>query len=141
MTIDNNIHRLNPGSQTTAPGISVLQAAKKVESEVPEQQPLKSSQESSEKALTSAVNSQEKDAEDLQTAVRNINDYVQKIQRDLEFSIDDASGRQVVKVIDAENEEVIRQIPAEEMLDLARHLAEMNEDPALEEISIFSSIA
>ena len=141
MTIDNNIHRLNPGSQTTAPGISVLQAAKKVESEVPEQQPLKRSQESSEKALTSAVNSQEKDAEDLQTAVRNINDYVQKIQRDLEFSIDDASGRQVVKVIDAENEEVIRQIPAEEMLDLARHLAEMNEDPALEEISIFSSIA
>ena len=141
MTIDNNIHRLNPGSQTTAPGISVLQAAKKVESEVPEQQPLKSSQESLEKALTSAGNSQEKDAEDLQTAVRNINDYVQKIQRDLEFSIDDASGRQVVKVIDAENEEVIRQIPAEEMLDLARHLAEMNEDPALEEISIFSSIA
>ena len=140
MTIDTTLHRLNPGSQTTAPGISLLPAAKKVESEVPEQQSINRSQESGE-SLPSAADNKEKDVESLQNAVKNVNDFVQKTQRDLEFSIDDVSGRQVVKVIDSESEEVIRQIPAEEILDLARHLAEMREDSTLEEISIFKSIA
>jgi flagellar protein FlaG len=40
----------------------------------------------------------------------------------LEFSIDDASGRTVVKVVDAETKELIRQIPSEEVLALARNL-------------------
>lgn len=55
-------------------------------------------------------------------AVSNLNDYVQVIRRELQFSVDRESGRTVVTVVDAETGEKIRQIPREEVLALARHL-------------------
>ncbi|MDD2658597.1 MAG: flagellar protein FlaG [Methylococcales bacterium] len=60
---------------------------------------------------------------DLTQAVSQLNDHVQNIQRDLQFSIDIESGNIVVKVIDAKNEQVIRQMPTEEALRLAKDLA------------------
>jgi len=61
----------------------------------------------------------------LADAVSELNDYVQTIQRDLEFSIDHDSGRTIIKVIDSKNNEVIRQIPSEEALSLARRLDQL----------------
>ncbi len=58
-------------------------------------------------------------------AVRDINSYLQKVQRNLEFSVDKDTKQVVVKVIDAESGEVVRQIPAEAVLAMARDL--MNE--------------
>lgn len=55
-------------------------------------------------------------------AVANLNDYVQVIRRELQFSVDKESGRTVVTVVDAETGEKIRQIPSEEVLALARNL-------------------
>ena len=55
-------------------------------------------------------------------AVSNLNDYVQVIRRELQFSVDKESGRTVVTVVDAETGEKIRQIPREEVLALARHM-------------------
>jgi flagellar protein FlaG len=55
-----------------------------------------------------------------------LSSYVQNVQRNLNFSIDESSGQTVIKVIDSESEEVIRQIPSEEMLALARRLNELN---------------
>jgi flagellar protein FlaG len=43
----------------------------------------------------------------------------------LSFSIDDSTGKTVVMVTDAETGEMIRQIPSEEMLALARSLEKM----------------
>jgi flagellar protein FlaG len=60
---------------------------------------------------------------DLTQAVSQLNDHVQNIQRDLQFSIDIESGNIVVKVIDAKNEQVIRQMPTEEALRMAKDLA------------------
>ena len=60
---------------------------------------------------------------DLTQAVSQLNDHVQNIQRDLQFSINIESGNIVVKVIDAKNEQVIRQMPTEEALRLAKDLA------------------
>ena len=59
---------------------------------------------------------------ELNAAVANINDYVQNVQRTLQFSVDDNTGKTVVTVLDSETEEVIRQFPPEEALALARHL-------------------
>ncbi|HSG92211.1 MAG TPA: flagellar protein FlaG [Methylotenera sp.] len=70
-------------------------------------------------------------------AVSQINDYVQNVQRSLQFSIDEMSGRNVVKVIDKTTEEVIRQIPIEEVLVIARTIAEQLD----EGVSLFSSQA
>ena len=55
-------------------------------------------------------------------AIAHLNDYVQSIQRDLEFSVDEASGATVVRVIDRTTKEVVRQIPSDVALSLARNL-------------------
>ncbi len=55
-------------------------------------------------------------------AVAQMNEYIQSTQRDLRFSIDEASGETIVKVLDRQTEEVIRQIPDEIFLKLARRL-------------------
>jgi flagellar protein FlaG len=49
-------------------------------------------------------------------AVVKLNDYMQQENRSLLFSVDDASGRTVIKVTDTETQEVIRQIPPEQAL-------------------------
>lgn len=46
----------------------------------------------------------------------------QHLQRRLQFHVDAESGRTVITVIDRDTEEIIRQIPPEEMLALARRL-------------------
>ena len=61
-------------------------------------------------------------AEDLSEAVSQMNDYLQASQRDLRFSIDEELGETIVKVLDRETQEVIRQIPNEVFLDIARSL-------------------
>jgi flagellar protein FlaG len=62
------------------------------------------------------------EAEKLQTAVEKIQEFIRETASDIEFSIDEDSGRTVVKVIDRETEDIIRQIPSQEMLDLAKAL-------------------
>ena len=59
----------------------------------------------------------------------NITDYVQSISRDLQFKIDEHVGSTVVTVLDHETQEVIRQIPSEEVVAMARHIAEQAPDP------------
>lgn len=58
------------------------------------------------------------------TAVEDINAHLERLRRDLHFSIDDDSGSTVVKVVDPETDEVIRQIPAQEVLELRKRLQE-----------------
>jgi len=66
--------------------------------------------------------------EDLEKAVSHLKDYVQNMKRDMDFSVDDTTGRFVVKVFDSETRELIRQIPSEEMLAISRHLVERMEE-------------
>ena len=58
----------------------------------------------------------------LKTAVTEINDYVQSIQRDLHFSVDEDSGATIIRVRDKESGELIRQIPEDIFLNLAQKL-------------------
>lgn len=60
----------------------------------------------------------------IQEAVENIQEFVQTVRRDLNFSLDDSSGQVVVKVTDSHSGDVIRQIPSEEALELAERLSE-----------------
>ena len=59
---------------------------------------------------------------DLNQAVSELNKYVQNVHRDLLFSVDQDSGNTVIKVIDSESKETIRQIPAEEVLQVAKSI-------------------
>nr|WP_255349375.1 flagellar protein FlaG [Thioalkalivibrio sp. ALE9] len=58
------------------------------------------------------------DMDEVTQVVESINSYLQSTKRALEFSVDDASGRTVITVMDGEREEVIRQIPPEAVLAL-----------------------
>ncbi|WP_282410241.1 flagellar protein FlaG [Pseudomonas sp. PS02303] len=60
--------------------------------------------------------------EQLKMAVQEIEKFVQSVRRNLEFSIDEPSGKVVVKVIASDSGEVVRQIPNEEVLKLANNL-------------------
>lgn len=64
----------------------------------------------------------EADQGKLKAAVQEIEKFVQSVKRNLEFSIDEASGKVVVKVIASDSGEVVRQIPNEEVLKLANSL-------------------
>ncbi|WP_350298148.1 flagellar protein FlaG [Pseudomonas putida] len=71
-----------------------------------------------------ASDNQPHSREELEKAVGEIRDFVQSSQRQLDFSIDDSTGRIVVKVIATQSGEVIRQLPSEAALKLAQSLSE-----------------
>lgn len=58
----------------------------------------------------------------LDHAVERIQTFVAPLSSDLQFLIDNDSGESVVKVIDRATKDVIRQIPSEEALQIARAL-------------------
>ena len=60
--------------------------------------------------------------EQLDDAVSQLNDFVQTVQRDLQFEVDNELGQTIVKVVDQSTKEVIRQIPDELALRLAENL-------------------
>ena len=77
-------------------------------------------------APVATVKDEPKDAQTeqdkLKMAVQESEKFVQSIKRNLEFSIDEPSGKVIVKVIASESGEVVRQIPNEEVLKLANSL-------------------
>ena len=72
--------------------------------------------------------------ERVKSAVASISEYVQSINRDLQFTIDEDTERTVIKVIDSHSGELIRQIPDEVFLELARRLDEDGEFKLLDAI-------
>jgi len=67
---------------------------------------------------------------EVELAVSDINDYVQTVNRDLQFRVDDALplGRSIVTVIDSDTKETIREFPSEEALALAHQLRDQAEE-------------
>jgi flagellar protein FlaG len=62
------------------------------------------------------------DPKALDAVVEDVSRNVQTRQRSLQFSVDERSGRTIITVIDKETDEIIRQIPPEEVVALAEHL-------------------
>ncbi len=71
--------------------------------------------------------------EDLAGVVESLNSYLQSVQRELRFSVDDVSGRTIITVMDRESQEVIRQIPPESVLALAGTL---RDDGGLDSVGV-----
>ncbi len=51
-----------------------------------------------------------------------LNEFLDSKQRNLSFSVDEESNSTIIKVHDSETQEVIRQFPSEEAVELAKHL-------------------
>ena len=65
--------------------------------------------------------------EKIQAAVDKIAAYVESLSRSLAIRVDDRSGNFVVQVQDANTEEVIRQIPSEEVLAISAAISQQVE--------------
>lgn len=75
------------------------------------------------------------DADNINKAVSNLqslfdgSNFEKSLQaRSLEFSVSSENDRTVVKVIDKESQDVIRQIPSEEFIRVAEKLSELSDE-------------
>ena len=68
--------------------------------------------------------SQVVDQEKIEAAVAKIASYVESLSRSLNIRVDERSGDFVVQVQDATTEEVIRQIPSEEVLAISAAISQ-----------------
>ena len=83
-------------------------------------------QENTQQGIQAVSDAQDKSARaQVEDAVSTIQGFVQSVRRNLDFQLDDSTGRVVVKVTDSESGDVIRQIPSEEALKLAESLEEV----------------
>ena len=62
------------------------------------------------------------DSHQLRVAVEDIEKNVRYVQRSLQFSVDQRSGRTVITVVDKATNEVIRQIPPDEIHAIAERI-------------------
>lgn len=63
--------------------------------------------------------------EEIRNAVSEVQKAYKPLAQDLEFSIDKETGKTVVKLLDSQTNTVLRQIPSEEILAIARSLDRM----------------
>lgn len=68
---------------------------------------------------------EQSDAEALAAVVEQLSEVMSIMNKGLAFSIDDDSGSAVVKVMDIDTGELIRQIPNDEALELAQKLLDV----------------
>jgi len=58
-------------------------------------------------------------------AAQQIQSFVQSMGRNLNFYIDQTTGYHVVRVVNPETNEVVRQLPSEELLKIAQNMASL----------------
>lgn len=63
--------------------------------------------------------------EHLDEALEKINRAMESQARGLEFSLDEESKRTIVKIVDQQTKEILRQMPSEEALAIARALDQL----------------
>ena len=74
--------------------------------------------------------------EELATATRDLSQYIQIVNRSLEIAVDQELGSTIITVLDSETDEVVRQIPQEEIVELARFLAQQRAEQASAEAPV-----
>ena len=59
---------------------------------------------------------------DVEGATKKMQDFVSTMRGDIQFSVDEDSGKTVVKVVDRSTKDVIMQLPSKEALEIAKAL-------------------
>lgn len=73
-------------------------------------------------ALPQPAKTQAASPEQVQQAVNQIQQFTQSMARNLNFSVDEETGKTVIKVMDSQTNEIIRQMPSQEAIDIAQAL-------------------
>lgn len=69
--------------------------------------------------------------QELQKALEVVNQAAIIEQRSLSFTVDELSGRSIIKVVDQQTEQLIRQIPTEELLKVAQDIKKLQDEMGL----------
>ena len=69
------------------------------------------------------VTAQPLEREQLEQMAQQLQDFMGEMNRSLQFKVDEDSGRDVIKVLDKDSGEVIKQYPSEEVLSLVSKLS------------------
>ena len=75
-------------------------------------------QDSQQASNTQADNAQASDT-NIVRATQQLNDFIRQIGRNLEFTVDESSGKVIITVRESESGKIIRQIPPQELLSIA----------------------
>jgi len=95
-----------------------------------------------DKSVEEAIAAKSVSSDELKVSVDKLNNYLKADQRNLAFSVDEDSGRDVVSILDTVSKEIIKQYPTEEILTLSAKLSEFNESGSMEQaFNIFTSEA
>jgi flagellar protein FlaG len=65
------------------------------------------------------------DQADLSAALESLNQRLEKTKSNLSFSIDPQTGSNIVRVVNSNTGELVRQLPSEEVLQFKRNLDSM----------------
>ena len=118
------------GQNLAVPRVDIAQDTSRTNSATQDRLPVvqQDAKDLSVSAETSGAELVNISAEQIETAVTQISEFVQSNSRQLNFSVDEGSNKQVVKVTDAESGKMIRQIPSEEVLKLSERLQDLQAD-------------
>jgi flagellar protein FlaG len=65
-------------------------------------------------------------AKNVNEALQEVNAFMQSMERNLSFRVDEDLGEPIISVMDLETNEVIRQIPSEELLVIRKKMDDVN---------------
>lgn len=74
---------------------------------------------------TDVVQEEQPNDQEMEAAVNNLNKVIASSLQSIQFSMDKEAGRVVVKVLDSETKQVLRQIPNPEVLAISKNLARL----------------
>lgn len=78
-------------------------------------------------AAVKPATGQQASAEQVKSAVDNINRALKQSNQNLEFSVDESTNKQLFKLKDSETGDVIRQYPTEDMLAISRSIDQIQQ--------------
>jgi len=124
---------MNPITSKDMPQSSGIMQVGLASDQVTKQPPLVSDRQVVSKVLTAAEvkpsgidQVTQPSREVVAKAAEQIQSFVQSMGRNLNFSIDQTTGYHVVRVVNPETNEIIRQLPSEELLRIAQHMTQLN---------------
>ncbi|MDR1228002.1 MAG: flagellar protein FlaG [Azoarcus sp.] len=128
MTVDinlnNNLGTFEAGTPRRMPGVSGSESAANTATSTNE------AAETVNAARAQGQATQRKEQEQsVRESVEKLNEFIRPYVTSLQFSIDKDAGKFVVKILDTETKEVIKQFPSEKVLALAKALAEAMSKP------------
>ena len=105
----------SPGVVVTPPDSGARPSTAKPTNKTPEPKP-EETERTEPKQLTN---------QDLQELTEDLNEHIRLFNTKVSFTVDDDTGQTVIHIRDTETDEVLREVPAEDMLKLAAKLSEV----------------